>query len=299
MFEFDESNCICPTCKRPFSEEEIAGKRAELENNFNANKAEKLKLIQEKGKSYKTLLEKYQAKLKIINSNIGASNKDLEKLQTTSLELKGKINNFMPVDSLVNNNEYQDLKNQISELEQKLQQPVTVNNQVQELKGRKSKLEFELEEVNSQLAYKEQNEKLKDRITELQQEEKKLAQQIAELEGQEYLCEEFIKAKVELLESSINDKFKYVAFKLFDTQVNGGLNETCEALIDGVPFSNANTASQINAGLDIINALSGHYQVAAPIFIDNRESVNQLIETDSQVINLIVSKDKNLKVEVM
>ncbi|MBY6766575.1 recombinase RecF, partial [Clostridium botulinum] len=105
--------------------------------------------------------------------------------------------------------------------------------------------------------------------------------------------------KVELLESSINSKFKYVSFKLFDTQVNGGLNETCEALINGVPFSNANTASQINAGLDIINALSEHYSVQAPIFIDNRESINNLIDINSQIINLIVSKDKNLRVEVM
>lgn len=101
------------------------------------------------------------------------------------------------------------------------------------------------------------------------------------------------------MENSINNKFKYVSFKLFDTQVNGGLNETCEALINGVPFSNANTASQINAGLDIINALSSHYSVQAPIFIDNRESVNKLIDTDSQIINLIVSNDKNLKVEVI
>ncbi|EDS77357.1 putative RecF/RecN/SMC N domain [Clostridium botulinum C str. Eklund] len=295
-FEFDENNRICPTCKRPFSEEEIKTKRDELENNFNANKAENLKEIRKKGTSYKTLLEKYQEKLKLINSNIEASSKNLEKLKVEAQDLKEEIDNFKSTDTLENNKDYQDLKTHISELENKLQQPKEVNNQVQELKERKSKLELELEEVNSQLTYKEQNEKLKDRIQELQDKEKKLAQQIAELEGQEYLCEEFIKTKVELLESSINDKFKYVSFKLFDTQVNGGLNETCEALIDGVPFSNANTASQINAGLDIINALSGHYQVAAPIFIDNRESVNQLIETYSQVINLIVSKDKNLKV---
>jgi hypothetical protein len=135
------------------------------------------------------------------------------------------------------------------------------------------------------------------RISRLLEEEKKLAQQIAELEGQEFLCEEFIKTKVELLESGINSKFRYVSFKLFETQVNGGLNETCEALINGVPFSNANTASQINAGLDIISALSEYYGVQAPIFIDNRESINQILETDSQVINLIVSKDKNLRVE--
>ncbi|MBA4509165.1 AAA family ATPase [Clostridium sporogenes] len=297
IFEFDESNCICPTCKRAFDTEDIERKRQELEENFNSNKAKILKDIQNKGKSYKELLEKHEEKLNIIKSDIDSKNKELGKLKAAEQGLKEEIDNFIAKDTLIDDGEYQELNIVISELENKLQQPTTANNQVQELKERKSKLEFELEEANSQLTYKEQNEKLKNRIQELQEKEKKLAQQIAALEGQEYLCEEFIKTKVELLESSINSKFKYVSFKLFDTQVNGGLNETCEALINGVPFSNANTASQINAGLDIINALSEHYGVQAPIFIDNRESVNDLIETNSQVINLLVSKDKVLRIE--
>ncbi|BDR84909.1 AAA family ATPase [Clostridium tetani] len=297
VFEFNESNCICPTCKRPFSEEETEGKKQELEQNFNSNKAEILKAIQDKGKFYKRHLEKEQEKLESINSDIDSKNKELEKLKAEAQDLKKEIDNFKPKDTLESNKEYQDLKVQISELGKKVQQPTTVNNQVQELKERKSKLEIELEEVNKELAYKEQNEKTKARIIELQEEERELAEQIAQLEGQEFLCEEFIKTKVELLEASINSKFKYVSFKLFDTQVNGGINECCEALVNGVPFGNANTASQINAGLDIINALSEHYEVQAPIFIDNRESVNQLIETNSQVINLVVSKDKALRIE--
>jgi hypothetical protein len=35
---------------------------------------------------------------------------------------------------------------------------------------------------------------------------------------------------------------------MFETQINGGEAECCEALINGVPFSDANTASKINAG---------------------------------------------------
>ncbi|EPS56401.1 TPA: DUF2813 domain-containing protein [Clostridium botulinum] len=297
VFEFDESNCICPTCKRPLDTEDIENKKHQLEENFNSNKAKILKDIQDKGKSYKNLLEKYKETLDKTIDNLEASSRDLEKLKAAEIELQEQIKNYMPKDSLMSNKEYEDLKAKISELEAKLQQPTTANSQSQELKERKSKLEIELEEVNKDLSYKEQNEKLKNRIQELQEQEKKIAQQIAILEGQEYLCEEFIKTKVELLESSINSKFKYVSFKLFDTQVNGGLNETCEALINGVPFSNANTASQINAGLDIINALSEHYGVQAPIFIDNRESINSLIETNSQIINLIVSEDKDLRIE--
>ena len=121
---------------------------------------------------------------------------------------------------------------------------------------------------------------------------------IADLEGRLYLGEEFIRTKVELLESSINKKFGgAVTFKLFNNQVNGGLSECCEAMVDGVPFSNVNTAGRINAGLSIIKTLSKHYRVQAPIFIDNRESINNIVDFEGQIINLKVNKNNTLKIE--
>jgi len=78
--------------------------------------------------------------------------------------------------------------------------------------------------------------------------------------------------------------------------VNGGQEECCETLIDGVPFTVANTASQINAGLDIINVMSDHFDIHAPVFVDNRESVVKLIPSASQIINLVVVEGALLSV---
>lgn len=295
--EFDEKLGICPTCQRPLEEHDIDAKKHAMEENFNFTKSNKLKTISEKGMAKKKQVDELETLASSLTEEIIPLNEKVAELESNQLELESNIKDFVPSLNLESNEEYQSLLSQIQELENKLSQPTEANSQIAELKAKKVELEKELDEVNSQLAYKEQNETLKERIQKLQDEEKKLAQQIAELEGQEFLCEEFIKTKVELLESSINSKFKFVRFKLFDTQVNGGLVETCEALINGVPFNNANTASQINAGLDIINALSEHYKVSAPIFIDNRESVNKIIECNSQVINLIVSSDKTLQVK--
>ncbi|MDB0602114.1 hypothetical protein PL373_13345 [Tenacibaculum maritimum] len=116
------------------------------------------------------------------------------------------------------------------------------------------------------------------------------------MEGSEFTIDAFIKAKIETLESRINGKFSIVKFKLFETQINGGEVECCEALINGVPFSDLNNAARINAGLDIINALCEFHKVSAPVFIDNRESVNSLIDLNSQLVNLIVSNDPKLKI---
>ena len=90
----------------------------------------------------------------------------------------------------------------------------------------------------------------------------------------------------------INSHFKIVKWKLFDLQVNGGINDCCEATVGGVDYStNLNSAAKINAGLDIINAVSGVMDVSVPIWIDNAESVVNFIPTNSQTIRLIVSEE--------
>jgi hypothetical protein len=51
-------------------------------------------------------------------------------------------------------------------------------------------------------------------------------------------------------------------------------------------------------GLDIIQTLQEHHGVKAPIWLDNRESIIDLPEIDTQVISLIVSeKDSELRIE--
>ena len=139
-----------------------------------------------------------------------------------------------------------------------------------------------------------------DRIAELQRQEQTLSAEYAELERQTFLTEEFLRAKVQLLESSINSQFRLARFRLFEPQVNGALSEVCEVLGEGgIPYNGGlNHAARINTGLDIINTLSRHYRFSAPIFIDNAEAVTQLEDTAAQLIRLVVSEtDKTLRVE--
>jgi chromosome segregation ATPase len=132
------------------------------------------------------------------------------------------------------------------------------------------------------------------RISELKEQEEALGREYEEIQHGIYLCEEFIRAKVALLTDSINEKFDGVSFRLFVQQINGGIKEDCEVLVPGdgglVPYSTANNAARINAGIEIINVLSKHWGVQMPLFIDNRESVVRLAESETQIISLIVSE---------
>ena len=164
------------------------------------------------------------------------------------------------------------------------------------LQTAKADLNRQRNELSTRLAKRGAIKRCDDEITNLEARGKELSQAIADIERDEYTVEQFTRAKIDECEKRINAKFKFVTFRLFDYTLDGNPVETCIPLCDGVPYGGANTASQVNAGLDIINALCAYYGICAPIFIDNRESVNNIIPVQSQIINLVVTNDNKLTV---
>jgi hypothetical protein len=202
-------------------------------------------------------------------------------------------------DALISvNQDYAAKKKQLEVLQSEIEKQPTVDTT--ELQAKRDQVQSEIDALKVRLSKEDQIKAINTRIAELETEERNLASQIANVEKTQFVIENFTKMRVETLERRINSKFKLVKFKMFDIQINGGEVECCEALINGVPFSDANTASRINTGLDIINTLCEFYKISAPIFIDNRESIVNLIDTESQIVNLIVSEaDKKLRVEAV
>lgn len=136
------------------------------------------------------------------------------------------------------------------------------------------------------------------RVTELQDEQRRAAAEVEEMDRMIELCEEFARARVQSVEQSVNSRFKLARFRLFTEQINGGLADCCDVVVDGVPYADLNSAMQINVGLDIIETLSQHYDRRVPLFIDNAESVTKLQEISAQVVRLAVSaEDKELRLE--
>jgi exonuclease SbcC len=301
IFEFDEDEKFCPTCHREYEYEQLEEIKANAQGYFEEIKAKKLNSINKQGKELGEKIRELEASIKDDNENIANYKNKLDENNLKMNQLKTELEQLETQKQSLNTNKTitfkgeQELIKAINDIKDEIGNFKLIDNT--ELINRKINLEKELENINKKLGLRDTNETLRKRIQDLQEEERNLANEIAKLEGYDFLCEEFIRTKVELLEERINSKFKTVRFKLFKQQINGGVDECCEALIDGVPFSNANTASQINAGIEIINTLSEFYEVTAPIFIDNRESVNEIVPTESQLINLIVSKDKKLRVE--
>jgi hypothetical protein len=136
------------------------------------------------------------------------------------------------------------------------------------------------------------------RTPELSNEERDLAHEVERIESELHLLERFTRAKVHLLEEKINAKFDLARFKLFQDQINGGLEETCHTTYQGVPYDSLTHGARLNVGLDIINTLAEHYDFAPPVFVDNAESVTSILPTRGQAIKLVVSStDPKLRIE--
>ena len=136
------------------------------------------------------------------------------------------------------------------------------------------------------------------RIEELREDAKKANEKLEGIERTLYLIEEYTRYKTSFVEESVNRLFGITRFRLFREQANGGLEERCDATLDGIPYGSLNSGAKINVGIDIINTLSRIYGVRVPLFIDNAESVTRLEPSDTQTVRLVVSEfDKELRFE--
>ena len=164
------------------------------------------------------------------------------------------------------------------------------------LTGKRNEITAQIDAIKEKLNLRTVIAKNEARKAEIAAREKELAQQLADLEKEEFTAEELNKAQIDEVEKRVNGLFRTVHFRMFETQLNGGEVPTCVAMVNGVKYSDLNTAGKINAGLDIINTLCLYHDISAPVFIDNAESINQLFPITSQLIKLKVSTDKELTI---
>jgi len=299
-FEFEQSD-TCPACGQPLPKERLQEARDKALAEFNRNKAEKLESINEEGKRLKEEKLALEKDMETVRAEIETAKLELSEFEKMEAEVKAYIDKAMqgavPVESTP---EYAELHKQIDAIRSEMSE-IEIANRTTVLKLSSEIYELNnsiksLEQVQARIESRKTGEK---RIQELKDRERELAEEFEELERQLYLTEEFIRTKVRMLEDKINSKFKLARFKLFDVQVNGALAECCETTFNGVPYSNLNNGAKLNIGLDVINTLSEHYGFAPPVWLDNAESVVNILPTKGQQIRLIVSgMDKKLRIEL-
>lgn len=293
--QFREDEFVCPTCKRPLDIDDIERKQNEMTENFNIRKSSDLAENNRKGQANKKAMEDTQTLIKRCEEHIATLTRKIEELKANPL-YSAVLTAPDATYAINTDNEYSSLYVEVSELEKKLNEPISLPDTA-DLIAKKQGVISQIDELKKRLANKDIIERNNQRIQELEKLLRSQSEELAQLEGIEFTMANFSKARIEAMESRINGLFSVVRFKMFEKNINGGEVETCEATVNGVPYSDLNNAMAINAGLDIINAICKSESITAPIFIDNAEAVNELLPTQSQMIRLVVTDDETIKIQ--
>lgn len=295
---FDEHQKVCPTCAQELPADQVKTMVATFEQKRSQNMEENVaqgKAARDRRNAAETELAEIVSEYKRLSQKLVEAEETLDKINAELVFIESSTQKFEDTDP------YKKIQDQIKIVQQKILNATTDTAvEEQELKEQIRQKRQLIAEAQAKFQRLASLSDYENRIEELKKEDAALKAQNQDVERELFLLDEFTRKKVSYLEESINSKFELVKFKLFNILKNGGLEEVCEATYNGIEYGTSlNTGARINCDLDIINTLSNEFGVSVPVFVDNTESVNDLHQIDSQMIELRVTENKNLKVEVL
>ena len=287
---------VCPTCQQDLPEDSV-GKAKAAFNTKRAGDLDAVKTAGNKNKESITILEEQIGQLEQSLIPLREKNVGWEKEKSALQAEIDNLNSSVPDISEVP--EYKELmkeRDQIAEQVARLEQgqKETVDGINAALSDIQEKIKAD-QEIISTIETRQKGEQA---IADMQARQKELAVQFEVTEKHLNLIDLFTRQKVSMMDEAINSHFEMARFKLFEEQINGGLNPVCVATYQGVPFPSLNHAAKVQVGMDIIKTLSRHHDFYPMIFVDGCESVTKLPEMEAQVIAIYVSEaDKELRVQ--
>ena len=308
---FDVNSTKCAMCGREYDSDKIL----EITKMFEDNKAKAIEDFAKdnqkkandfiaKGNELKAQITGWKAELEKVSTmgdGLDALVLELSKLRASKDEAQKELDALSVKPDLSGNKDYEAKCLQLQTMEKALE---TLKNGSDFRENQKAELKAlleELSEINGKIAKSSNNVEIDEKITALQEQQRDYEQAKADAEKILYQISLISKRKNEMLVEEINSHFGIVKWQLFDFAKNGEYKEVCTPLIDGKRFGDStNTGLEIVAKLDISNSLQKFFGVNIPIVLDNAESINEenIPSVDSQLLLMIVTKDKELKVEV-
>lgn len=289
-YQYTADELECPTCHRPYDRNKL--KEQKLSENVSIGKhIMNVEIAQLRDEV--TLLEHKK------QSEVDAINKEIEDLEEEKRQCRASVDAlyqrkeslaYTPADveKLIRSDEAcQTIREEMEKLRLQIDK-AKAPEQPSSLLAEKQEMEGKIQSLQAKLGVRDTITRIEAQVAELEAKTTALNNELGELETKQSVALRFQKAKDNQLLSRINKKFRLVSWDFVSEQYNGNDKIACNCYVEGIPYAERNHAGQVNAGLDIINALAQCEGVHLPIFIDNAESVVDYIPTECQKILLTV-----------
>ncbi len=295
-FSWNAEEAVCPTCGQPLPQDQADQKRVEAEMRFNERKMQQQDALDEEGKK----LAASKQRLQDLSAAAREEMATAERLMPEARERLSKAE-AEPIEQADYHDaaDWQRLSGEIDQRMKELEQTTQAQEppQLAALRTEEQAYRKELRLLEQTIDRSKQIDEYVRREKELQKQRTTLSGDIARMQTRLEAAERLQLMEANDLQKRVNDLFPSVRFRLSRELLNGREVGHCELSVDGVPYSGLSTSERINAGLELINALARHYNIVAPIVIDNAEAVNKVAPTIGQQILLEVSPAKKLNVE--
>lgn len=294
---------LCPTCHQPLPEE----RQEEARQRWHKERTARLERIARDGKESKALADSQKADIARLTKRIEEQEASVQEATKQILALKSQRNKLesarqaaeavrqeqiakLQAEPLTLPARHEEIATEIKEAQAKLEELAgrTEDEEDEATKAEIAKQEEAMAKIQKQIDDCDRRDELDKEIKRLHSVGRNLAQTLADLEAMEQVITDYSQALVQAYEGRIGDLFPTLRFALFDYTQAGDRYETCIPLIGDAHYDTANTASRINAGIELHNALAQHLGLTAPLIVDNRESVTELTAHSGQVISLMV-----------
>ena len=285
-------NTVCPACGQSLPKDKI---QQAIEHFNNDKKARQDRLLSD-SQLVKQNLADHESALRLHEQNA-------EQLKVKLVEMTGVLKNTPEVQMQI----VEDLPNYADDTAKLQSEIMKLNNSLMVIANDavKHKQDVNMELLNaknlhssllSQLAKKDEISKANARMEELNAEQRTASAELDRIDSMLALCDDFARYKVNAITSAINSKFNLVTFRLFREQINGGLEDCCDVMLNGKPYGTISDGEKIKVGIDIVQTLTKHFDVQVPLIVDCAESVTDFPQTTLQTIKLIV-KDSDMEVQ--
>lgn len=295
-FSWNAEEAVCPTCGQPLPQDQADQKRVEAEMRFNERKMKQQDALDEEGKK----LAASKQRLQDLSAAAREEMATAERLMPEARERLSKAE-AEPIEQADYHDasDWQRLSSEIDQRMKELEQTTQAQEppQLAALRTEEQAYRKELRLLQQTIDRSKQIDEYIRREKELQKWRTTLSGDVARMQTRLEAAERLQLMEAADLQQRVNDLFPSVRFRLSRELLNGREVGHCELSVDGVPYSGLSTSERINAGLELINALARHYNIVAPIVIDNAEAVNKVAPTLGQQILLEVSPAKKLNVE--
>lgn len=295
-FSWNAEEAVCPTCGQPLPQDQADQKRVEAEMRFNERKMKQQDALDEEGKK----LAASKQRLQDLSAAAREEMATAERLLPEARERLSKAE-AEPIEQADYHDaaDWQRLSGEIDQRMKELEQTTQAQEppQLAALRTEEQAYRKELRLLEQTIDRSKQIDEYVRRERELQKQRTTLSGDIARMQTRLEAAERLQLMEANDLQKRVNELFPSVRFRLSRELLNGREVGHCELSVDGVPYSGLSTSERINAGLELINALARHYNIVAPIVIDNAEAVNKVAPTLGQQILLEVSPAKKLNVE--